>query len=119
MLSEELERSLMERRIIDYILRQLYQVQNFWEYRHRHLIGLGIDIEYSTDLKVKDNEIEWYLKINIPRELMEDLIQRMRRKTLKLLKKHPLTKQKERRYEEESKIQEEEEYGEGTEDLST
>jgi len=118
MLPESLEESMMLRRIIDYVLRQVYQVQNFWEYRHRHLISIGMDIKYSTDLEVNENEITWTLKVHLPQELIDDLIRRMKRRQLRFEKVHPLTKQKERRYMEESKIQEGEGYGEGTEDLS-
>jgi len=99
-LPESLMDSAMKRRLIDYILRQVYQVQNFWEYRHRHLISIGIDIVYSTNLKVEEDNIEWVLNIQLPEELVKDLLQRMKKRMIRFQRKHPLTKRREREYEE-------------------
>ncbi|RLC73741.1 MAG: hypothetical protein DRI26_00185 [Chloroflexi bacterium] len=127
--TEEFELSYIRRKIMDYIIRELYQVQNYWEYRHRQMISIGIDVEYETKVSTTPNSITWCLKIIIPEELIKDLHERARRRQLHLPQRSPRIRRREREgelilasgYKEieatESSKGEAEEHGEGDTDL--
>lgn len=87
------EISVMKSDLRDLILRELIGVENFWKYRFRTLIALGISLKQSSDIEVDDNTIVWKLRITIPEELVIDLAKRRKRKGIKLPKPRPLTRQ--------------------------
>jgi len=88
----ETELLSVKQRVLDYVIRQVHQVENFWKYRHRVLISEGISVRYTTDIQIGENEITWTLKIHIPDELIEELVRRIRVMELRVSKEHHKTK---------------------------
>ncbi|RLJ03205.1 MAG: hypothetical protein DRP11_01430 [Candidatus Aenigmatarchaeota archaeon] len=106
------EISLTKRDITDYIIQQILQIQNFAEYRYRHLLGIGLKVKMETSVDSRDEEdgvhVILYVDYIISYDQIVELAKRRKLRMLRLPKPHPLTKQKIREMEERAKEIEEE-----------
>lgn len=107
------EFQLARQDLLDYILRELNQVDAFWRYRYRSIITRGIGISYNVDTEVLEGEeglvIVWTLKILLPKEAWIKLAFLRKNKLFQLPKPHPIIRQRERELGEMSKKLSEEE----------
>lgn len=95
---------MAKRDLLDYILRELGQVEGFWRYRYRAIIakGLGISYEANTDIgeveqdNAKGLMVVWTLRIFIPEELWVKIAWLRKNKLFKFPKPHPTIRQRER-----------------------
>ena len=94
------EISLAKRDLLNYILREVNQVDGFWRYRYRSIVskGIGISYEVNTDIgEVKEGlMIVWTLKVLLPKEAWVRLAWLRKNKLFKLPKPHPTIRQRER-----------------------
>jgi len=121
------EIKLAKRDLLDLVLRELLSVENFWRYRYRTLVGMGIGISYESSVDVGEADggliVLWNLRVHIPEELWVKLAKLRKQRKFKFPKPHPVTRQKYRRMEEELEEEEEElsarirGYGEEGEDI--
>lgn len=88
----EYEISVMERDLMNYIMREMQQIENFWRYRHRRMMQLGIDVSSSVRIETEPGALKLIVEVKIPRELVVDLAKRRKRRALKFPKEHPLTR---------------------------
>jgi len=120
---------LARRDLLDIILQEVTKVENYWRFRYRELVGMGIGVtfETSSDLGEVDNglAVVWTLRIYIPEELWIKLAKLRKQRRFRLPKAHPVVRQRYRKMEEEvaeeekeiirdiEKIEKEEDHGEG------
>jgi len=92
--------------ILDVILQEVTKLENYWRYRHRELVGMGLGItfETTTNLGEVDNGlmVVLNLRIFIPKELWIKVAQLKKTKRFKLPKPHPVTRQRYREMEKEA-----------------
>jgi len=88
----EFEVSIMEREIMNYVMRELQSIEAFWRYRHRRMMQLGIDVESSVQIKTVPGGLVMTIEVKIPRDLVVDMARRKKRRMLKFPKEHPLTR---------------------------
>ena len=103
----EFEISLMRSQIIDYVVRVINMIENYWKFRYRDLLSVGLTVKTSSELYVEGNKIVWKLIVDIPEELIIDLARRKKMRMFKLPKPRPLTRQEMRLAEEKAKELEE------------
>jgi len=106
------EISLAKRDLLDYVLREINQVDGFWRYRYRSIVskGIGISYEVNTDIGEVDEGlmIVWTLKVLLPKEAWEKLAWLRKNKLFKIPKPHPIIRQRERARHEVAKEEEKE-----------
>ena len=104
------EISLAKRQLLNYVLREINQVDAFWRYRYRSIVssGIGISYEVNTDIGEVDEGlvVAWTLKVLIPKEIWIKMAWLKKNKLFRLPKPHPVIRQKERKGQE--KVDEEE-----------
>jgi len=89
---------LAKRDLLDYILQELIKVENYWRFRYREIVGLGIGISFETSTDIGETDdglaLAWILKIYIPEELWIKLAKLRKMRRFKLPKPHPIVRQR-------------------------
>ena len=95
---------IAKRDLLDFVLQEIVKVENYWRFRYREIVGMGVGISFesATDIGETDDGlvVVWYLKINIPEELWVKLAELKKRRRFKFPKPHPVVRQRYREMEE-------------------
>jgi len=91
-----IELDLARARIFEYLLRELDNVQRYWQHRFRFITGVGLNLSYSGSIHLDEEEIAFEIRLHIPRKVICEVARAMKRRVLKLPKRSPRIRQLER-----------------------
>ena len=96
---------LAKKELIDYLLRELDQIDGFWRYRYRVIVDRGFGITYRSlqDIGEYDDGIviTYMIEIFLPEEVWKAYALAKKNKLTKLPKPHPIIRQQMREVDDE------------------
>lgn len=94
---------IAKRDLLDFVLREVTMVDNFWRYRFRKVVGMGLGISFESSTDIGEVEgglaVALNIRVYIPEELWIKLAALRKQRRFKLPKPHPVIRQRYREME--------------------